>query len=76
MKTIYLLLIILLATACDSDDAPSQESLLPPITMTGENTFGCLIDGKFFKPRDQVLLTVIIRDYVFWELNRIILKLL
>jgi hypothetical protein len=52
MKTIYLLLIILLATACDSDDAPSQESLLPPITMTGENTFGCLIDGKFFKPRD------------------------
>jgi hypothetical protein len=20
--------------------------------MTGENTFGCLIDGKFFKPRD------------------------
>ena len=38
--------------ACDSDDAPSQESLLPPITMTGENTFGCLIDGKFFRPRD------------------------
>ena len=38
--------------SCDSDDAPSQESLLPPITMTGENTFGCLIDGKFFKPRD------------------------
>ena len=52
MKTIYLLLIVLLATACDSDDAPSQESLLPPITMTGENTFGCLIDGKFFRPRD------------------------
>jgi hypothetical protein len=20
--------------------------------MTGENTFGCLIDGKFFRPRD------------------------
>ena len=38
--------------ACDSDDTPSQESLLPPITMTGENTFGCLIDGKFFRPRD------------------------
>jgi hypothetical protein len=53
MKTIYLLLIALLATACDGDDAPiDQESLLPPITMTGENTFGCLIDGKFFRPRD------------------------
>ncbi|WP_298956417.1 hypothetical protein [uncultured Nonlabens sp.] len=36
--------------ACDSDDPPSQESLLPPITMTGENTFRCLIDGKFSRP--------------------------
>jgi hypothetical protein len=47
-----LILSLCLLIACDSDDAPSQESLLPPITMTGENTFGCLIDGKFFRPRD------------------------
>ena len=52
MKTIYLLLIALLATACNSDDPVDPASLLPPITMTGENTFGCLIDGKFFRPRD------------------------
>ncbi|AGC76396.1 hypothetical protein LX97_01062 [Nonlabens dokdonensis] len=49
---ICLILFSILLIACDSDDTPSQESLLPPITMTGENTFGCLIDGKFFKPRD------------------------
>jgi hypothetical protein len=52
MKTIYLLLITLLATACNSDDTVDPASLLPPITTTGENTFGCLIDGKFFRPRD------------------------
>ena len=52
MKTIYLLLIALLATTCDSDDPVDPASLLPPITTTGENTFGCLIDGKFFRPRD------------------------
>jgi len=52
MKTIYILLIALLATACNSDDPVDPASLLPPITTTGENTFGCLIDGKFFKPRD------------------------
>ena len=52
MKTIYLLLIALLLTACNGDDTLDPASLLPPITTTGENTFGCLIDGKFFKPRD------------------------
>jgi hypothetical protein len=52
MKTIYLLLIALLVTTCNSDDPVDPASLLPPITMTGENTFGCLIDGKFFRPRD------------------------
>jgi hypothetical protein len=49
---ICLMLFSMFLTSCDSDDAPSQESLLPPITMTGENTFGCLIDGKYFRPRD------------------------
>ncbi|WP_438968830.1 hypothetical protein [Nonlabens sp.] len=47
-----IILSLCLLIACDSDDAPSQESLLPPITMTGENTFGCLVGGKYFRPRD------------------------
>ncbi|KEZ92735.1 hypothetical protein [Nonlabens ulvanivorans] len=52
MKILKTLIACLLLIACTTDDAPPQESLLPPITMTGENTFGCLIDGEFFKPRD------------------------
>jgi hypothetical protein len=53
MKKLTLLLGMMLVLACSSDDGPvDQESLLPPITATGENTFGCLIDGKFFRPRD------------------------
>ncbi|KEZ92736.1 hypothetical protein [Nonlabens ulvanivorans] len=52
MKTLLIIIAILLTVSCSTDDTPSQESLLPPITMTGENTFGCLIDGKFFRPRD------------------------
>jgi hypothetical protein len=53
MKNLTILTAILIILSCSSDDGPvDQESLLPPITTTGENTFGCLIDGKFFKPRD------------------------
>lgn len=53
MKKHILFLCGLLILACSSDDAPvDQESLLPPITQTGENTFGCLVDGKYFRPRD------------------------
>ena len=58
-NTLLFLLIVLLSscsslfTSCSSDDDEvNQESLLPPITTTGENTFGCLIDGKYFRPRD------------------------
>lgn len=52
MKKLLITIAIMLTVSCSTDDAPSQESLLPPITMTGENTFGCLIEGRFFKPRD------------------------
>jgi hypothetical protein len=43
--------ILSLTAACSEDDEPTPEELLPPITQTGENTFGCLIDGELFKPR-------------------------
>lgn len=52
MKTLKIITAVLLLAACSTDDAPSQESLLPPITTTGENTFGCLVNGKYFRPRD------------------------
>jgi hypothetical protein len=54
MKTIHLLFCTLAITlaSCDNNDDASCESLLPPATTTGANTFGACINGKFFKPRD------------------------
>lgn len=50
-KLLLLLLIITSLTACDTndDDSPQEPdpiSLLPPVTMTGENTFGFLLNGE------------------------------
>ena len=49
MKKLIILLFICLSISCNSDDYYSR---LPHETQTGENTFGCLIDGKLFYPRD------------------------
>ncbi len=51
MKTKILLtaLCCLLIISCSkNDDGPS----LPPITQTGENTFGCFINGRLLVPRN------------------------
>lgn len=47
--TIIILALILMAPASCSknDDGPK----LPPVTQTGENTFGCYVDGKLLVPR-------------------------
>ncbi|MEE1898700.1 DUF6252 family protein [Flavobacterium rakeshii] len=40
-------------TACNNDDdkaAQDPVNLLPAATQTGENTFGCLLDGEVFLP--------------------------
>lgn len=36
--------------SCGDDDNNTIISVLPPATQTGENTFGCLIDGEVFIP--------------------------
>lgn len=43
----YLLILISLAClwSCGSEDETIDISILPPITSTGANTFGCLVDG-------------------------------
>jgi hypothetical protein len=51
MKNIITVLLLSLLTSC-SEDSNNPEAQLPPITQTGENTFGCLIDGKLLIPRD------------------------
>ena len=50
MKTKILISILfgaLLLVACKKPDEPT-EHLLPPLTHTGENTFGCYLDGELF----------------------------
>lgn len=47
---LYLLLLnLLLFGSCHQED---DHFTLPPITQTGENTFGCIIDGRVMIPRD------------------------
>lgn len=44
---------MLSTTGCNNDDDNSSNnpiSQLPPATQTGENTFGCLINGEVFVP--------------------------
>ena len=48
LKTILLLFAIIFFN-CENNDPEEQ---LPPITQTGENTFGCLINGEPFVVRN------------------------
>lgn len=43
-------LLILCAASCKKNKG-SKEDQLPPITQTGANTFGCLINGKVWIPK-------------------------
>lgn len=54
MKILHIILILGLAlnTSCNNDDDQVQNPIdrLPPATQTGEQTFGCLINGEVFLP--------------------------
>lgn len=51
MKNLLFILIAFLIVGCrDSSDDNSPK--LPPETQTGANTFGCLVNGRLFYPRD------------------------
>ena len=46
------LVLVLSAAKCQKDnDPPEEEDKLPPATQTGENTFGCKIDGEVWEAR-------------------------
>ena len=47
--------------SCDDDDKKTTNPIdqLPPITQTGKNTFGCLINGEPFNVRNTSLQTAI-----------------
>lgn len=56
MKTILIAVLIgLSAMACkDRNDGESYNPQLPPITQTGANTFGAIINGKVMIPRNSI----------------------
>ena len=47
LPILLLAFIMLTANCCEKDDDPPQ---LPPITQTGEETFGCMINGELWLP--------------------------
>lgn len=49
-KILILFSFIIIACQADDNNPISQIDLLPPATQTGENTFGCLLDGQAFLP--------------------------
>ncbi|QNM85913.1 hypothetical protein H9W90_01980 [Polaribacter pectinis] len=54
-KIIFTLIITLFLSCSDNENLvePIIEDTLPPITEIGANTFGCLINGKVFIPKDK-----------------------
>ncbi|MCB0463137.1 MAG: hypothetical protein KDC81_10585 [Flavobacteriaceae bacterium] len=54
MKTKLLILSIcsLLLINCSNNDDNDSQPTLPPITQTGENTFGAYVNGNLLIPRD------------------------
>lgn len=51
MKTSILLLFLALAS-CSKDNTETPQDQLPPITTTGANTAGCIINGKVLIPKN------------------------
>ena len=53
MKNIFFILIAFFLIGCrdSSDDITAK---LPPETQIGANTFGCLVNGRLFYPRDGI----------------------
>lgn len=58
MKAKKLQIILLLAVFtffnCSNNDDPIEQDQLPPISQTGANTFGCIINGKVLIPKDGI----------------------
>ena len=52
MKNTILILFLLLISCSKSDSAEDPLAKLPAETQVGANTFGCIINGQVFYPRD------------------------
>src|SRR5690554_1979895 len=67
MKTLFYYAVLFFSlTACNKDDDQPQDPIdqLPPVTQTGANTFGCLINGEPFVVTNTSLLTAIYQNNI------------
>ncbi len=53
MKNLFLLVFLLATIAC-GNRTEEETAKLPPETQNGANTFGCIVNGKLFYPRDGI----------------------
>lgn len=59
--SVILLLMIIVFDQCKKESNPE----LPPATTRGAMTFGCLVDGKVFVPRDGRGQSGLLSQYVY-----------
>lgn len=58
MKKIFILLALVLLSSCEDDNNILNETyILPELTTTGKNTFGCLVDNAVFIPKANSILS-------------------
>ena len=56
MRTLIIFLSLAFTMCCKKTDSLDAElAKLPPITQTGANTFGCLVNGKAVTPNSSCL---------------------
>jgi len=66
MSIILLFIVVTLFATCKKKDPPigtNATTQLPPITTTGENTFGCLVNGEVWLPKGKGIFAGLNSDY-------------
>ncbi|MBC7439283.1 MAG: hypothetical protein H7250_04795 [Flavobacterium sp.] len=68
MKNTILILFLILISCSKNDPAEDPLAKLPDETQVGANTFGCIINGQVFYPRDgtNTLFNSGAKGLIFW----------
>jgi hypothetical protein len=67
MKKLFVLLTISLTLNCCNKDDDNSSDTLPPVTQTGANTVGCLVNGKVFLPKNEGINPSVVVNYEFFN---------
>ncbi len=68
-RLFIILLLCSIATGCKKKKNDHAADTLPPATMVGANTFGCLIDGKVFVPKKKLFAMSVILQCNYEYIN-------